>query len=90
MSDIGEILRTMIWTDSLPDHAWPSPSDQAYRQEMKCLRVLLEAAPEDPELESLRSMVLAAQVGSEAHMDALTTASEVLDRKGVTPSVKTG
>lgn len=78
MSEIGEILKTMIWTDSLPDHAWPNPNDQAYRQEMMRLRALLEAAPEDPELAPLRSMVLAADVGSEAHMDALTAASDVL------------
>ncbi|WP_431858754.1 hypothetical protein [Azospirillum sp.] len=79
MSEIKEILRTMIWTDSLPDHAWPRPSDQAYRQEMMRLRALLEVAPEDPELDPLRSMVLAAEVGSERHMDALTAVSGALD-----------
>ncbi|MBK4717638.1 hypothetical protein JJL56_02030 [Azospirillum sp. YIM DDC1] len=78
MSEIREILRTMIWTDSLPDHAWPRPSDQAYRQEMMRLRSLLEAAPEDTELEPLSSMVLAVEVGSEAYMDALTAVSDAL------------
>lgn len=76
MSEIREILKTMSWIDSLPDHAWPHPSDQAYQQEMMRLRALLEAAPEDPELEPLRSMILAAEVGSERHMDALTAAAD--------------
>ncbi|KAA1053143.1 hypothetical protein FH063_003062 [Azospirillum argentinense] len=42
------------------------------------LRSLLEAAPEDTELEPLSSMVLAVEVGSEAYMDALTAVSDAL------------